>query len=282
MKNPPEGGSATNQVTNVRPVTAEVAPIQRHHSMSSLRPHCPMEQQSALGKIASSQQPQNNPETPEAMDLSQLSSMLLSREKRYSSSDSRKQSFEARKPLSDLLLDHLSPSNQPLPTTLSMSGPTAAQRDSPVKSAGAPSTPVLRCSISAPGRDTLATLARRYGGSKRNALLKWCQEQTKGYAGIDITNFSSSWNDGLAFCALLHAHLPAHIPYDSLQQQLAAATDQKTKATLQAKNFRLAFAAAESVGIEPSLKIDEMASNDRPDWQRVMRYVTEVYNYFEM
>jgi len=34
--------------------------------------------------------------------------------------------------------------------------------------------------------------------------------------GIDITNFSSSWNDGLAFCALLHTYLPDLIPYKEL------------------------------------------------------------------
>lgn len=36
---------------------------------------------------------------------------------------------------------------------------------------------------------------------------------------IDITNFSSSWNDGLAFCAVLHTYLPAHIPYLELSSQ---------------------------------------------------------------
>lgn len=36
---------------------------------------------------------------------------------------------------------------------------------------------------------------------------------------IDVTNFSSSWNDGLAFCALLHTYLPAHIPYHELISQ---------------------------------------------------------------
>lgn len=33
---------------------------------------------------------------------------------------------------------------------------------------------------------------------------------------IDITNFSSSWADGLAFCAVYHTYLPSHIPYSSL------------------------------------------------------------------
>lgn len=34
-------------------------------------------------------------------------------------------------------------------------------------------------------RDPLAALAREYGGSKRNALLKWCQKKTEGYAVSD-------------------------------------------------------------------------------------------------
>lgn len=30
-------------------------------------------------------------------------------------------------------------------------------------------------------KDPLAALAQEYGGSKRNALLKWCQKKTEGY-----------------------------------------------------------------------------------------------------
>ena len=30
-------------------------------------------------------------------------------------------------------------------------------------------------------KDPLAALSREYGGSKRNALLKWCQKKTEGY-----------------------------------------------------------------------------------------------------
>lgn len=33
---------------------------------------------------------------------------------------------------------------------------------------------------------------------------------------IEITNFSSSWEDGLAFCAVYHTYLPDLIPYDLL------------------------------------------------------------------
>ena len=46
--------------------------------------------------------------------------------------------------------------------------------------------------------DPLTKLSHLYGGSKRNGLLKWAQERTKGYKHVEITNFSSSWSDGLA------------------------------------------------------------------------------------
>ncbi|XP_051981977.1 cytospin-B-like isoform X2 [Xyrauchen texanus] len=117
--------------------------------------------------------------------------------------------------------------------------------------------------------DPLSALAREYGGSKRNALLKWCQKKTEGYPNIDVTNFSSSWSDGLAFCALLHTYLPAHIPYQELISQEKG------------RNLTLAFQAAESIGIKPSLSIDELMHTDRPDWQSVMQYVSQIYKYFE-
>uniref|UniRef100_A0A8C4T3C5 Cytospin-A n=1 Tax=Erpetoichthys calabaricus TaxID=27687 RepID=A0A8C4T3C5_ERPCA len=141
--------------------------------------------------------------------------------------------------------------------SLSTSSPTASV------------TPTARSRLRSERKDPLSALAREYGGSKRNALLKWCQRKTEGYQNIDITNFSSSWNDGLAFCAVLHTYLPAHIPYHELNNQ-----DKR-------RNFTLAFQAAESVGIKSTLDINEMVRTERPDWQSVMTYVTAVYKYFE-
>ncbi|KAI3373475.1 hypothetical protein L3Q82_022078 [Scortum barcoo] len=123
--------------------------------------------------------------------------------------------------------------------------------------------------LSVERKDPLAALAREYGGSKRNALLKWCQKKTEGYPNIDVTNFSSSWSDGLAFCALLHTYLPAHIPYQELISQDKV------------RNLTLAFQAAESIGIKPSLDMEELMKTDRPDWQSVMQYVSQIYKYFE-
>ncbi|XP_037822637.1 cytospin-A-like isoform X1 [Lucilia sericata] len=127
---------------------------------------------------------------------------------------------------------------------------------------------VSKSLLSGERKDPLNMLAKN-GGSKRNALLKWCQNKTVGYRNIDITNFSSSWNDGLAFCAILHSYLPDRIPYDTLSP------------TNKRRNFSLAFAAAESVGITTTLNINDMCQIERPDWTQVMSYVTAIYKHFE-
>ncbi|XP_049840798.1 cytospin-A isoform X4 [Schistocerca gregaria] len=124
------------------------------------------------------------------------------------------------------------------------------------------------CSDLSERKDPLSALTKN-GGSKRNALLKWCQNKTVGYKNIDITNFSSSWNDGLAFCAILHSYLPDKVPYDTLNP------------SEKRRNFCIAFAAAESVGIPTTLNLSEMIQLERPDWQQIMAYVTAIYKHFE-
>ncbi|XP_071620961.1 cytospin-B isoform X2 [Heliangelus exortis] len=175
-------------------------------------------------------------------------------------------------PLADLLkgrTEELKPDHylRKSPSLESLSKPPMAFSSRMLNST--PSSLKPQSKLSVERKDPLAALAREYGGSKRNALLKWCQKKTEGYQNIDITNFSSSWSDGLAFCALLHTYLPAHIPYQELNSQ-----DKK-------RNLLLAFQAAESVGIKPSLELSEMLYTDRPDWQSVMQYVAQIYKYFE-
>ncbi|KAM4540279.1 uncharacterized protein V3H82_022289 [Fundulus diaphanus] len=119
-------------------------------------------------------------------------------------------------------------------------------------------------------QDGFNLLLRRHGGSKRNSLLRWCQSRTQGYKNIDITNFSSSWADGLAFCAVYHTYLPSHIPYSTLSPENKR------------ENLSLAFKTGETVGISPSLTADEMLRAGGPDWQRVLSYVESIYRHFEM
>ncbi|PIO23588.1 hypothetical protein AB205_0198840 [Aquarana catesbeiana] len=110
---------------------------------------------------------------------------------------------------------------------------------------------------------------RRYGGSKRGVFLRWAQDRTCGYKHVVITNFSSSWVDGMALCALLHSYLPQTIPYNQLRP------------LEKRKNLQLAFQVAESVGITPLLTVDHMLQMQGPDWQKVLLYVESIYQKFE-
>lgn len=50
---------------------------------------------------------------------------------------------------------------------------------------------------------------------------------------VDLQNFSSSWSDGMAFCALVHSFFPDAFDYGALSP------------SQRQKNFELAFSTAE-------------------------------------
>lgn len=39
-------------------------------------------------------------------------------------------------------------------------------------------------------------------------LLEWCKDITKNYSGIKVTNLTTSWRNGMAFCAIIHSFRP--------------------------------------------------------------------------
>lgn len=39
-------------------------------------------------------------------------------------------------------------------------------------------------------------------------LLEWCKDITKNYSGIKVTNLTTSWRNGMAFCAVIHNFQP--------------------------------------------------------------------------
>uniref|UniRef100_A0A1A9WAZ7 Calponin-homology (CH) domain-containing protein n=1 Tax=Glossina brevipalpis TaxID=37001 RepID=A0A1A9WAZ7_9MUSC len=103
----------------------------------------------------------------------------------------------------------------------------------------------------------------------KEQLLQWCQSKTMEYENVQITNFSTSWSDGLAFCALIHHFLPDAFDYNQL-------TPQNRK-----NNFELAFTVAdEKAGIAPLLDVEDMVAMKRPDWKCVFVYVQSVYRRF--
>lgn len=44
--------------------------------------------------------------------------------------------------------------------------------------------------------------------ARSSKLLGWCQRQTDGYAGVEVTDLTTSWKSGLALCAIIHRYRP--------------------------------------------------------------------------
>ncbi|XP_035744086.1 smoothelin-like protein 2 [Vespa mandarinia] len=103
----------------------------------------------------------------------------------------------------------------------------------------------------------------------KERLLSWCRSKTKEYENIQLDNFSTSWNNGLAFCALIHHFRPDAFDYHSLRPQ-----DRR-------KNFDLAFKTADEAGIAPLLDVEDMVVMRRPDWKCVFTYVQSFYRRFK-
>ena len=108
--------------------------------------------------------------------------------------------------------------------------------------------------------------------SAKEGLLLWCQRKTKGYNHVDpptIRGFTTDWQNGLAFCALIHKHRPDLLDYHALSP--ANARD----------NLELAFSVAEKeLGIPRLLDIEDLVDVARPDERSVITYVSEYFHCF--
>ncbi|TRY64716.1 hypothetical protein DNTS_017749 [Danionella cerebrum] len=88
--------------------------------------------------------------------------------------------------------------------------------------------------------------------SIKQILLEWCRSKTIGYQNIDIQNFSSSWSDGMAFCALVHSFFPTEFDYNGLKK----------------------------AGCDRLIEVEDMMVMGRkPDPMCVFTYVQSLYNH---
>lgn len=107
------------------------------------------------------------------------------------------------------------------------------------------------------------------GMTAKEGLLLWCQRKTACYDEVEVRDFSSSWSDGLAFCALLDIHRPDLIDYDSLDK-----SDRRG-------NMQLAFDLAhDEIGIPKLLDVEDVCDVAKPDDRSLMTYIAYWFHAF--
>jgi len=103
----------------------------------------------------------------------------------------------------------------------------------------------------------------------KEGLLLWCQRKTANYNDVNVKDFTNSWQDGLAFCALIHRHRPDLIDFASLNK-----ADKM-------ENLQLAFNVAEKhLNIPKLLDAEDIVSMPKPDERSIMTYVAQYFHAF--
>ncbi|XP_072296331.1 dystrophin isoform X3 [Eucyclogobius newberryi] len=112
-------------------------------------------------------------------------------------------------------------------------------------------------------KDVMAGLQQT---NSEKILLSWVRQNTRQYPQVNVVNFSSSWNDGLAFNALIHSHRPEIFEWSSVEKKTSAID-----------RLEHAFNKAEQhLGIERLLDPEDVAV-PHPDKKSVIMYVTSLF-----
>ncbi|VDO56582.1 unnamed protein product [Haemonchus placei] len=118
------------------------------------------------------------------------------------------------------------------------------------------------------GEEVSESLHASDASSARDALLQWARKVTSGYPRVNVTNFSSSWKDGLAFNAILHRYRPNLIDWNKVSDSSVSNRER----------LENAFAAAErEFGVDRLLDAQDV-DTDHPDEKSIITYVSSLYN----
>eukprot|EP01101_Sappina_pedata_P006195 TRINITY_DN3024_c0_g1_i2.p1 TRINITY_DN3024_c0_g1~~TRINITY_DN3024_c0_g1_i2.p1 ORF type:complete len:423 (-),score=133.14 TRINITY_DN3024_c0_g1_i2:63-1331(-) len=107
-------------------------------------------------------------------------------------------------------------------------------------------------------------MSRPFGAPAKSTgqmgLFQWVQNRTEGY-GLEVKNWTTSWQNGLVYCALLHSYHPNLIDYKSLKPENKQ------------YNINLAYSAADKLGIVELLEKEDFALEKLS----MMTQMSEVY-----
>ncbi|XP_076978529.1 nesprin-2 isoform X1 [Tamandua tetradactyla] len=107
----------------------------------------------------------------------------------------------------------------------------------------------------------------RWQMSAKKALLLWAQKQCAMYGSVSVTDFRSSWRDGRAFLAVIHALRPDLVDVRCVKQRSNK------------DNLKEAFRIAERELKIPKLLEPEDVDVIDPDEKSIMTYVAEFLKY---
>ncbi|KAG9295436.1 hypothetical protein G9A89_013465 [Geosiphon pyriformis] len=117
-------------------------------------------------------------------------------------------------------------------------------------------------------RFTIADISEA-GLTAKEGLLLWCQRKTAPYSDVNVRDFTYSWSDGLAFCALIHRHRPDLLDYHALDKG-----DRH-------RNTALAFDVAQKhLEIPKLLDVEDVCDISKPDERSIMTYVAQYFHAF--
>lgn len=99
-------------------------------------------------------------------------------------------------------------------------------------------------------------------------LLEWCKEVTRNYDTIKVSNLSTSFKNGMAFCCIIAHYRPELIDMDSLVPSDIVG------------NCKKAFEAGEKLGIPRVIEPSDMSLLAVPDKLAVMTYLYQLHAHF--
>ena len=101
------------------------------------------------------------------------------------------------------------------------------------------------------------------------ALEHWCRTVTEGYKGVRILNMSTSWRNGMGFCAIIHHFRPELIDFDDLDPDDIFGNNEK------------AYTVAEQhLGIPSLLDPEDMVQCELIDRLSILTYLAQFHAAF--
>nr|XP_024217733.1 dystonin isoform X10 [Halyomorpha halys] len=104
--------------------------------------------------------------------------------------------------------------------------------------------------------------------SAKDVLLRWAKKSTAKYPGVKVSDFTSSWRDGLAFNAIIHRNRPDLLPeWREIRRRTVR------------ERLETAFYTAEKVGVTRLLDPEDVDTHEI-DEKSIITYISSMYDVF--